>query len=116
MTMQLEVSDGAHRFDFETHRSADAPAGPVLVSLMAWNHIVILVVGAMEGLWLGALHSRGVVKWEPLWVVFISWLSYVADFAVPKAPWIKVQLANGEYLDWTRACGWMCTCPVRSHL
>ena len=26
--------------------------------------------------------------------------------------WIRVDLANGEYVDWTRCAGWMCTCPV----
>jgi hypothetical protein len=31
------------------------------------------------------------------------------DLAVPDAQWAKPELANGEYLDWQRACGWMAT-------
>ena len=79
---------------------------------MAYYHFVIIVLSGLQTLWLAALHNRGVVKWEPLWVIWVSWLGYLVDLLVPEAEWIRPKLVNGEFVDWTRAAGWMCTCPV----
>ena len=79
---------------------------------MAYYHFVIIVLSGIQTLWLAALHNRGVVKWEPLWVIWLSWLGYLVDLVVPDAEWIRPKLVNGEFVDWTRAAGWMCTCPV----
>ena len=57
---------------------------------------------------MGEPQSR-VLPAEPIWVIFICWVSYMMDLAVPNAQWAKPELANGEYLDWQRACGWMAT-------
>ena len=73
---------------------------------------MIIVLSGLQTLWLAALHNRGVVKWEPLWVIWVSWLGYLVDLLVPEAEWIRPKLVNGEFVDWTRAAGWMCTCPV----
>ena len=81
-------------------------------AVMAYYHFVIIVLSGIQTLWLAALHNRGVVKWEPLWVIWLSWLGYLVDLVVPDAEWIRPKLVNGEYVDWTRAAGWMCTCPV----
>ena len=45
-------------------------------------------------------------------VVFVCWLQYIVDLAVPEAQWIKPEIANGEHVDWLRICGWMTTSPV----
>ena len=42
-------------------------------------------------------------------VVFVCWLQYIVDLAVPEAQWIKPEIANGEHVDWLRICGWMTT-------
>ena len=80
--------------------------------VMAYYHFVIIVLSGLQSLWLAALHNRGVVKWEPVWVIFISFVGYLVDLLLPDAEWIRPKLTNGEYVDWTRAAGWMCTCPV----
>jgi bacteriorhodopsin len=45
-------------------------------------------------------------------MVFVCWLQYIVDLAVPEAQWIKPEIANGEHVDWLRICGWMTTSPV----
>ena len=42
---------------------------------MAYHHFVMLIVGGVQFAWGFALHSRGVIKWEPLWVIGFSWLA-----------------------------------------
>ena len=56
---------------------------------------------------LAANHSRGVST--PGRVVVVCWAQYMADLAAPDAQWIKPEIANGEYVDWLRVCGWMST-------
>ena len=51
-------------------------------------------------------HPRGVFLGR---VVFVCWLQYILDLAVPEAQWIKPEFANGEHVDWLRICGWMAT-------
>lgn len=80
--------------------------------MASYWHFIIMIIGGIETAWLGSLHTRGLIKWEPIWVIFVCWVSYMMDLAVPDAQWAKPELANGEYLDWQRACGWMATCPV----
>ena len=53
-----------------------------------------------------AHHARGVFFGR---VVFVCWLQYILDLAVPEAQWIKPEFANGEHVDWLRICGWMAT-------
>ena len=38
---------------------------------MYW-HFVIMVVGGVETMWLGHCHTRGLIKWEPIWWVAIA--------------------------------------------
>ena len=59
-------------------------------------------------------HPRGVFLGR---VVFVCWLQYILDLAVPEAQWIKPEFANGEHVDWLRICGWMATRhpPLRAH-
>ena len=119
---------------------------------MAYWHLVIMIAGGVETMWLSSLHTRNLIKWEPIWcafciciisayrldarvgiqtgrtpigkrllrqryttvpslgrVVFVCWLQYMVDFAEPEAQWIKPEIANGEHVDWLRACGWMAT-------
>ena len=79
---------------------------------MALNHIVIMTVGGLEAIWLMTLHSKSLVTWEPIWVIFISWLSYTSDLIDPDSQWAKPTFDNGEYIDWQKMMGWMATCPV----
>lgn len=80
--------------------------------MAAYWHFVIMVVGGIETMWLSHCHTRGIIKWEPIWVVFVCWLQYILDLAVPEAQWVKPEFANGEHVDWLRICGWMATSPV----
>ena len=52
------------------------------------------------------------VTWEQLWILFIECLSYGCAAAVPDAPFLNLQLANGRTLPWMRFMGWLLTCPV----
>ena len=133
--------------------------------MAAYWHFVIMIVGGIETMWLGSLHTRNLIKWEPIWcvavvvfggsvvsvwwlpnqltvgkrkrrrrmyaaalghstadhgrgvsrgrVVFVCWLQYIVDLAVPEAQWIKPEIANGEHVDWLRICGWMTTRRAR---
>jgi len=36
-------------------------------SMAAYYHFVIMFIGAMETIWLASLHSRHLIKWEPIW-------------------------------------------------
>ena len=125
--------------------------------MAAYWHFVIMIVGGIETMWLGSLHTRNLIKWEPIWcfavvvfggsvvsvwwlpnqltvrkrkrrrrmyaaalghstadhgrgvspgrVVFVCWLQYIVDLAVPEAQWIKPEIANGEHVDWLRIHG-----------
>ena len=33
----------------------------------AYYHFVVMFIGAMETLWLASLHTRHLIKWEPIW-------------------------------------------------
>ena len=132
------------------------PTAPRPHTMAAYWHFIIMVVGGIETMWLGSLHTRNLIKWEPIWcvalgvfrgrrrvvaacyvgegrrwrmcaaaighsaahhgrgvylgrVVFVCWLQYIVDLAVPEAQWIKPEIANGEHVDWLRICGWMTT-------
>ena len=79
---------------------------------MAIQHFVIIVVAGLELAWLAMMHGRGIIKWEPMWVIGVCWLSYTSDLMAPDGQWAKPMLANGEYLDLQKIAGWMATCPV----
>ena len=76
------------------------------------TNVIIMIVSGIEIAWLCALHSRGLVQWEPIWVIAISWLSYASDLVSPESEWVKPVMDNGEYVDWLKLVGWMATCPV----
>ena len=73
---------------------------------------IVMCTGGVELVWLTIMHQKGLIKWEPIWVIFISALSYLSEYSLPNSPWAKPQLTNGEYVDWSRVAGWMATCPV----
>lgn len=79
---------------------------------MGAQHFIIMVVAGVELAWLALCHSRGIIKWEPMWVIGVCWLNYASDLMAPDAQWAKPMLANGEYLDLQKIAGWMATCPV----
>ena len=35
--------------------------------MAAYYHFVIMFIGAMETIWLASLHTRHLIKWEPIW-------------------------------------------------
>ena len=76
------------------------------------TNVVIMIISGIEMAWLCALHGRGLVQWEPIWVIAISWLAYASDLIKPDSEWVKPTLDNGEYVDWLKLVGWMATCPV----
>ena len=39
--------------------------------MVAYWHFVIMVVGGIETMWLGSLHTRNLIKWEPIWCVAV---------------------------------------------
>ena len=43
------------------------PRDAVPGSMAAYYHFVIMFIGAMETIWLASLHSRHLIKWEPIW-------------------------------------------------
>ena len=79
---------------------------------MGGYHFVIIIIAGSELAWLAMCHARGTIKWEPMWVIGVSWLSYTSDLMLPDAQWAKPMLANGEYVDLQKIAGWMATCPV----
>ena len=52
-------------------RSADRarPTAPRPHTMAAYWHFVIMIVGGIETMWLGSLHTRNLIKWEPIWCV-----------------------------------------------
>ena len=40
--------------------------------MAAYWHFVIMVVGGIETMWLSHCHTRGLLKWEPIWWVAIA--------------------------------------------
>ena len=41
-------------------------------TMAAYWHFVIMVVGGIETMWLSHCHTRGLLKWEPIWWVAIA--------------------------------------------
>ena len=39
--------------------------------MVAYWHFVIMIVGGIETMWLGSLHTRNLIKWEPIWCLAV---------------------------------------------
>ena len=50
-------------------------------TMAAYWHFVIMVVGGIETMWLSHCHTRGLLKWEPIWWVAISGNGRDSDLA-----------------------------------
>ena len=40
--------------------------------MAAYWHFIIMIVGGIETMWLGSLHTRNLIKWEPIWCAAVG--------------------------------------------
>ena len=71
------------------------------------RHLVVVFLTCLQLAGLSFAYQRGVVSWEPVWVLVVEASNYFTLLVLPGAG--DLVLVNGITIPWLRYMGWLAT-------